>query len=142
MNPMALERTLSIIKPNAVEDGHVGSIIQRFEQEGFRVLAMRMTHLTRAQAEGFYAVHKDRPFFNDLVQFMTRSRVVLMALEREDAVAHYRHVIGATDPAKATEGTIRKLYGKSLQENAVHGSDAVDTARFEIGWFFPGHDLA
>jgi len=139
---MALERTLSIIKPNAVEDGHVGSIIQRFEQEGFRVLAMRMTHLTRAQAEGFYAVHKDRPFFNDLVQFMTRSRVVLMALEREDAVAHYRHVIGATDPAKATEGTIRKLYGKSLQENAVHGSDAVDTARFEIGWFFPGHDLA
>lgn len=139
---MALERTLSIIKPNAVEDGHVGSIIQRFEQEGFRVLAMRMTHLTRAQAEGFYAVHKDRPFFNDLVQFMTRSRVVLMALEREDAVAHYRHVIGATDPAKATEGTIRKLYGKSLQENAVHGSDAVDTARFEISWFFPGHDLA
>lgn len=139
---MALERTLSIIKPNAVEDGHVGSIIQRFEQEGFRIVAMRMTHLTRDQAEGFYAVHKGRPFFDDLVKFMTRSRVVLMALEREDAIAHYRKVIGATDPAKATEGTIRKLYGKSLQENAVHGSDAVDTARFEIGWFFPGHDLA
>lgn len=139
---MALERTLSIIKPNAVEDGHVGSIIQRFEQEGFRILAMRMTQLTRDQAEGFYAVHRGRPFFGDLVQFMTRSRVVLMALEREDAVAHYRQVIGATDPAKATEGTIRKLYGKSLQENAVHGSDAVETARFEIGWFFPGHDLA
>lgn len=139
---MALERTLSIIKPNAVEDGHVGSIIQRFEQEGFRIAAMRMAHLTREQAEGFYAVHKGRPFFDDLVQFMTRSRVVLMALEREDAVAHYRKVIGATDPAKATEGTIRKLYGKSLQENAVHGSDAVETARFEIGWFFPGHDLA
>lgn len=139
---MALERTLSIIKPNAVEDGHAGSIIQRFEQEGFRIVAMRMAHLTRGQAEGFYAVHKARPFFNDLVQFMTRSRVVLMVLEREDAIAHYRKVIGATDPAKAAEGTIRKLYAKSLQENAVHGSDGVDTASFEIGWFFPGHDLA
>lgn len=139
---MALERTLSIIKPNAVEDGHTGAILQRFEQEGFRVVAMRMAHLTRAQAEGFYAVHKERPFFADLVHFMTRSRVVLMVLEREDAVAHYRKVIGATDPAKAEPGTIRKLYAKSLQENAVHGSDAVETARFEIGWFFPGHDLA
>lgn len=139
---MALERTLSIIKPNAVEDGHTGAILQRFEQEGFRVVAMRMAHLTRAQAEGFYAVHKERPFFADLVQFMTRSRVVLMVLEREDAIAHYRKVIGATDPAKAEPGTIRKLYAKSLQENAVHGSDAVETARFEIGWFFPGHDLA
>ncbi|HQP36096.1 MAG TPA: nucleoside-diphosphate kinase [Polyangiaceae bacterium] len=139
---MALERTLSIIKPNAVEDGHTGAILQRFEQEGFRVVAMRMAHLTRAQAEGFYAVHKERPFFADLVQFMTRSRVVLIVLEREDAIAHYRKVIGATDPAKAEPGTIRKLYAKSLQENAVHGSDAVETARFEIGWFFPGHDLA
>ena len=139
---MALERTLSIIKPNAVEDGHTGAILQRFEQEGFRVVAMRMAHLTRAQAEGFYAVHKERPFFADLVQFMTRSRVVLLVLEREDAIAHYRKVIGATDPAKAEPGTIRKLYAKSLQENAVHGSDAVETARFEIGWFFPGHDLA
>ncbi len=139
---MALERTLSIIKPNAVEDGHTGAILQRFEQEGFRVVAMRMAHLTRAQAEGFYAVHKERPFFADLVQFMTRSRVVLLVLEREDAIAHYRKVIGATDPAKAEPGTIRKLYAKSMQENAVHGSDAVETARFEIGWFFPGHDLA
>ena len=139
---MALERTLSIIKPNAVEDGHTGAILQRFEQEGFRVVAMRMANLTRAQAEGFYAVHKERPFFADLVQFMTRSRVVLIVLEREDAIAHYRKVIGATDPAKAEPGTIRKLYAKSLQENAVHGSDAVETARFEIGWVFPGHDLA
>ena len=139
---MAIERTLSIIKPNAVEANHVGAIVHRFEEEGFRVVAMKMTHLSTAQAEGFYAVHKARSFFNDLISFMTRGKVVIMALEREDAVAKYREVIGATDPAKAADGTIRKLFGKNLEENAVHGSDAVATAQFEIAWFFTGNELA
>ena len=138
---MALERTLSIIKPNAVEDGHAGAILDRFEQEGFRIVAMKMIHLSRPQAEGFYAVHKERPFFNDLVTFMTRSKVVVSALEREDAIQKYREVIGATNPAKAAEGTIRKLFGKNLEENAVHGSDAPETAQFEIGWFFAANEL-
>jgi nucleoside-diphosphate kinase len=139
---MALERTLSIIKPNAVEDGHAGAILARFEQEGFRIVSMKMLHLSRPQAEGFYAVHKERPFFHDLVAFMTRSKVVVLALEREDAIRKYREVIGATDPAKAVEGTVRKLYGKNLEENAVHGSDGPDTAAFEIGWFFASNELA
>ncbi len=139
---MALERTLSIIKPNAVEQHHVGAIIERFEKEGFRIVAMKMAHLSQQQAEGFYAVHKERPFFHDLVKFMTRSRVVIMVLEREDAIAKYREVIGATDPAKAADGTIRKLYGRNVEENAVHGSDAVATAQFEIGWFFTGNELS
>ncbi|MBI5535659.1 MAG: nucleoside-diphosphate kinase [Deltaproteobacteria bacterium] len=139
---MAVERTLSIIKPNAVEDGHIGAIVSRFEQEGFRIVALRMEQLTRAKAEGFYAVHRERPFFNALVTFMTRSKVVLMVLERDSAISHYREVIGATDPAKAKDGTIRKLYGKNVEENAVHGSDAPETARFEIGWFFTGFEVA
>jgi len=139
---VALERTLSIIKPNAVEEGHVGAILHRFEQEGFRFVAMKMIQLSRQQAEGFYAVHKQRPFFQDLVAFMTRSKVVVIALEREDAIRKYREVIGATDPAKAAEGTVRKMYGKNLEENAVHGSDAKETAAFEIGWFFAENELA
>jgi nucleoside-diphosphate kinase len=139
---MALERTLSIIKPNAVEGGHTGAILARFEQEGFRIVAMKMLHLSRRQAEGFYAVHKERPFFNDLVTFMTRSKVVVLALEREAAIAKYREVIGATDPAKAAHGTIRKLYGSNVEQNAVHGSDAPETAKFEINWFFTGNELA
>ncbi len=138
---MALERTLSIIKPNAVEDGHAGAILARFEQEGFRIMAMKMLHLSRPQAEGFYAVHKERPFFQDLVSFMTRSKVVVLVLERDDAIAKYREVIGATNPDKAEEGTVRKLYGKNLEENAVHGSDAPETAKFEIGWFFAANEL-
>lgn len=139
---MAVERTLSIIKPNAVENGKIGAIVERFENEGFKIVALRMTQLTREQAEGFYAVHRERPFFSDLVRFMTRSKVVLMVLERDNAIAHYREVIGATDPAKAKDGTIRKLYGSSVEENAVHGSDGPETARFEIGWFFNGYELA
>jgi nucleoside-diphosphate kinase len=139
---MAVERTLSIIKPNAVEANNVGAILDRFEKEGFKIVAMKMQHLSRQQAEGFYAVHKERGFFKDLCSFMTRSKVVVLVLEREDAIAKYREVIGATNPEKAAEGTIRKLFGKSLEENAVHGSDAVETARFEIGWFFNGHELA
>ena len=138
---MAIERTLSIIKPNAVEDGNAGAILARFEKEGFRIVAMKMIHLSKPQAEGFYAVHRERPFFNDLVKFMTRSKVIVSVLEREDAIAKYREVIGATDPAKAAEGTVRKLYGKNLEENAVHGSDAPETAKFEIGWFFAENEL-
>jgi nucleoside-diphosphate kinase len=138
---MALERTLSIIKPNAVEDGHAGAILAQFEEEGFRIVAMKTLHLSQPQAEGFYAVHKARPFFNALVAFMMRSKVVVIVLERENAIAKYREVIGATNPDQADEGTVRKLYGKSLQENAVHGSDAPETAAFEIGWFFASNEL-
>jgi nucleoside-diphosphate kinase len=138
---MAVERTLSIIKPNAVEKGHTGEILRRFEQEGFRVVAMRMMRLSGPQAEGFYAVHRDRPFFRSLVDFMTSGKVVVIALEREGAIARYREVIGATDPSKAAPGTIRKLFGESVEANAVHGSDAPETARFEIGWFFSGDEL-
>lgn len=139
---MDLQRTLSIIKPDAVAAGHAGAILARFEKEGFRIVAMKMTRLTAAQAQGFYAVHKERPFFNDLVAFMTRSNVVLLVLEGPDIIRRYREVIGATNPAQAAPDTVRKLYGTSVEENAVHGSDAPETAKFEIGWFFAQHELA
>ncbi|MEQ9322146.1 MAG: nucleoside-diphosphate kinase [Polyangiaceae bacterium] len=138
---MALQRTFAIIKPDAMEAGHAGKILDRIITEGFKVLGMRQVHLTRAQAEGFYAVHRERPFFDELVTFMSRSPIVVLALETEDAVNKWRTVIGATDPAKADDGTIRKLYGKDLGENAVHGSDATETAAVEIGYFFPGYDV-
>ena len=138
---MALQRTFAIIKPDAMEAGHAGKILDRIITEGFKVLGMRQVHLTRAQAEGFYAVHRVRPFFDELVTFMSRSPIVVLALETEDAVNKWRTVIGATDPAKADDGTIRKLYGKDLGENAVHGSDATETAAVEIGYFFPGYDV-
>jgi nucleoside-diphosphate kinase len=131
------EQTLSIIKPDAVSKGLIGNIIARFEREGLRIAAMRMLHLTRKEAEGFYAVHRERPFFPDLVEFMTSGPVVVMVLEGDDAIEHNREIMGATDPAKAAEGTLRKLYAESIQNNAVHGSDGPDTARFEIGYFFP-----
>jgi nucleoside-diphosphate kinase len=136
-----LERTLSIIKPDAVEKRTQGAILQRLLDEGFRVLAMRQLTLTRAQAEGFYAIHRGKPFFEELVAFMTRGPVVVSALEREDAVAHYRKVIGATNPANADAGTIRKLYGASVQENAVHGSDSAENGRLECSYFFPEVEL-
>jgi nucleoside-diphosphate kinase len=139
---MAIERTLSIIKPDAVEKNHTGAIISRLESEGFIVRAMKRVHLTRAEAEGFYAEHKGRGFFDELVTFMSRGPIVIMALEREDAVAKYREVIGATDPAKAAENTIRKLYGAHVGENAVHGSDKVETAVREIGYFFAGYEVS
>lgn len=139
---MALERTLSIIKPDAVEKHNTGAIVARLEQEGFVIRAMKRIHLTRDEACGFYAEHKERGFFGELVDFMSRSPIVVMALEREDAVAKYREVIGATDPAKAAEGTIRKLYGANVGENAVHGSDKVETAAREIGYFFAGYEVA
>jgi nucleoside-diphosphate kinase len=133
---MAIERTFSIIKPDAVERDLVGKIIARFEEEGLRPVAIRRQHLSKAEAEGFYAVHSERPFFGELVEFMTRSPVVLMALEGENAVARNREIMGATNPADAAEGTIRKLYAQSIGENSVHGSDSLENAAIEIAYFF------
>lgn len=139
---MAVERTFSIIKPDAVEKNKAGAILALLEESGFKVLACKRVHLTREVAEGFYAVHKARPFFGELVQFMTRSPVFVSVLEREDAVAHYRKVMGATDPAKADAGTIRKLYGSNVGENACHGSDSLENAKIEIAYFFPASKVA
>ena len=139
---MAVERTLCIIKPDAVEKKTAGAILAKLEESGFSILALKRTHLTRPVAEGFYAVHKARPFFGELVEFMTRSPVVVAVLEREDAVAKYRGVMGATDPAKAEANTIRKLYGANVGENAVHGSDSLENAQVEIGYFFPASEVA
>jgi nucleoside-diphosphate kinase len=138
---MNVERTLSIIKPDAVEARKTGAIVSRLEEEGFKVVAMKRIHLTRAQAEGFYAEHRGRGFFDELCTFMSRGPIVVMALERENAIAKYREVIGATDPAKAAEGTIRKLFGANVGENAVHGSDKPETAVREIGYFFAGYEV-
>jgi nucleoside-diphosphate kinase len=134
---MAVERTLSIVKPNATARNLVGAIARLLEEGGLRIVAMRMTRLTRAQAEAFYEVHRERPFYGALVEFMTSGPVVAMALEGEDAIKRNREIMGATDPAKAAPGTIRKLYGENVQANAVHGSDAPETARNEIAFFFP-----
>jgi nucleoside-diphosphate kinase len=139
---MATQRTLCIIKPDAVEKRKSGAILALLEERGFHILALQRLHLTKAAAEGFYAVHKARPFFVELVSFMTRSPVIVAVLEREDAVAQYRNVMGATDPAKADAGTIRKLYGTNVGENAVHGSDSLDNAKNEIGYFFPAKEVA
>jgi nucleoside-diphosphate kinase len=137
-----MERTLAIIKPDAVAARHAGRIIQRIEEAGFQIRAMRMLRLTQAQAEGFYAVHRERPFFASLTQFISSGPVVVMALEAGDAIRKWRDLMGATDPAKAEPGTLRKEFGRSIEENATHGSDAPDTAAFELGYFFPGIDLA
>jgi nucleoside-diphosphate kinase len=136
-----LQRTLAIVKPDGVRKGVAGHVIARIEKEGFRIVAMRLHQLSRAEAQGFYAVHKDRPFFKDLVAFMTSGPVILMCLERDDAIAHWREVMGATDPAKAAEGTIRKLFATDIEKNTAHGSDAPETAAFEVGWFFRGGEL-
>ncbi len=138
---MTMERTLSILKPDAVEKNKIGEIIAMLEGASLRPIAIKRTRLTRAQAEGFYAVHRERKFFGELVEFMTRGPVVLMVLEGENAITRYREIMGATDPAKAAEGTVRKKYASSIGENAVHGSDAPETAKFEIGWFFAGSEL-
>jgi nucleoside-diphosphate kinase len=137
-----LQRTLAIVKPDGVANGVAGQVIARIEKEGFRIVAMRLHHLSRAEAEGFYAVHKERPFFKDLVAFMTSGPAVVMCLERENAIVHWREVMGATDPAKAAAGTIRKLYATNIEKNVSHGSDAPETASFELGWFFRGCELA
>ncbi len=134
---MGIERTLSIIKPDATQRHIIGKIVARFEEEGLYPVAMEMLRLTRAQAEGFYAIHRERPFFNDLVHFMSSGPVVVMVLEGEDAVRRNREIMGATDPAKAAPGTIRRLYSTTVQENTVHGSDSPETARSEIEFFFP-----
>jgi nucleoside-diphosphate kinase len=138
---MAAERTLSIIKPDAVEQRNVGNIIAMIEGAGLEILGMRMIHLTRAQAEGFYAVHKGRPFFGELIDFMMRGPVVVSALQGKNAVARYRSLMGATNPADAVEGTIRKLYGTDVGENACHGSDSVENGQIEVAYFFPEYLL-
>lgn len=138
---MAVERTFSIIKPDAVAKNLIGAIYQRFEANGLRVIAARMQHLTRAQAEGFYAVHKARPFFNDLVNFMISGPVMMQALEGENAVLKHRELMGATDPKKAAPGTIRADFASTVDENAVHGSDSLENAAIEIGFFFKPDEI-
>jgi nucleoside-diphosphate kinase len=138
---MALERTLTIIKPDAVAAGHVGDMIQALEREGFRLLAAKMVNLTKAEAEGFYAVHRARPFFQSLTEFMSSGRALVIVLEAENAVARLRELMGATDPSQAATGTLRKLYAQNIERNAIHGSDAAETAAFEISYFFPGIEL-
>jgi nucleoside-diphosphate kinase len=136
-----MERTLAIIKPDAVAARNTGRIIQRIEEAGFQIRAMRMLHLSSREAEGFYAVHRERPFFGSLTSFMAQGPVVVLALEAPDAIKKWRALMGATDPAKAEAGTLRKEFGKSIETNATHGSDAPETAAFELGYFFPGLDL-
>jgi len=136
-----MERTLCIIKPDAVKKKVQGHIIQKILDAGFQILGMKMLNLTQSQAEAFYAVHKEKPFYKDLVEFMTSGPVVTIALQKENAITDYRKLIGATDPAKADEGTVRKLYANSVQENAVHGSDSVENGMSEVGFFFSEAEL-
>jgi nucleoside-diphosphate kinase len=138
---MALEKTLTIIKPDAVSAGQVGDIIKILEANQFKIRQARLVNLTRQEAEGFYAVHRARPFFASLTEFMSSGSALVMVLERENAIARLREVMGATDPAKAADGTIRKLYAQNIEHNAIHGSDAPETAAYEIGYFFPGIEL-
>lgn len=136
-----MEQTLSIIKPDAVGHNNIGAIIDRFEKAGLRVVAASMRHLSRETAEGFYAVHRERPFFNDLVSFMTTGPVLIMVLEGDNAIKKNREIMGATNPEEAAPGTIRADYATNIEENAVHGSDALETATFEISYFFKSEDL-
>lgn len=138
---MAIERTLSIIKPDAVAKNVIGEIYSRFEKAGLKVIAARMTQLSKAEAEGFYAVHKERPFFKDLVDFMISGPVMVQVLEGDNAIAKNRDLMGATDPKKADKGTIRADFADSIDANAVHGSDAPETAAVEIAYFFPSLDV-
>lgn len=131
-----MERTLAIIKPDAVAAGHAGAILSRIGEEGFRVVGLKMIRLTRAEAEGFYAVHRERPFFGDLTAFMSSGPAIVMVLEREDAIATWRRVMGATDPEEAGEGTLRHQFGANVERNATHGSDAPGTAAIEVAYFF------
>ena len=135
------ERTLAIIKPDAVERGVAGRIIQRIEAEGFQIRAIRLVRLSRAEAEGFYAVHRERPFFGSLTAFMSSGPAIVMVLEAADAIRKWRTLMGATDPAKADAGTLRREFAQSIEQNATHGSDAPDTAASEIGYFFAGVEL-
>jgi nucleoside-diphosphate kinase len=139
---MGIERTLTIIKPDAVTAGHVGDIIKIFEANDFKIVAVRLVNLSKKEAEGFYAVHRGKAFFESLTTFMSSGRALVMVLEGEQVISRLREVMGATNPANAAHGTIRKLYATNIEHNAVHGSDAPETAAFEIGYFFPGVDLA
>ena len=137
-----MERTFAIIKPDAVASRLTGRILQRIEDEGFQIRAMRLVHLSQREAEGFYAVHRERPFFGSLTAFMSSGPAVVLALDAPDAIRKWRTLMGATDPAKADAGTLRKEFGRSIEHNATHGSDAPETAAFELGYFFPGVELA
>ena len=138
---MSVERTFSIIKPDAVAAGHTGEILAMIQKAGFRILALRMTRLSEAQARGFYAVHREKGFFEGLVKFMTEGPIVVMALEREDAIKGLRDVMGATNPEKAAEGTVRKLFAENIERNCIHGSDAPETAAVELAFFFSTAEL-
>ena len=138
---MSVQRTFSIIKPDAVAAGQAGEILAMIQQAGFKVLALRMTRISEAQARGFYAVHRERPFFEGLVKFMTEGPVIVMALERENAIAGLREVMGATNPANAAEGTIRKRFASNIERNCIHGSDAPETAEVELRFFFSTSEL-
>jgi nucleoside-diphosphate kinase len=137
-----MERTFAIIKPDAVAARYTGRIVKRIEEAGFTIRAMRLVHLTQKEAEGFYAVHRERPFFASLTKFMSSGPCVVMALEAPDAIKKWRTLMGATDPAKADAGTLRQEFGKSIETNATHGSDAPETAAYELGYFFRGMELA
>ena len=136
-----MERTLAIVKPDGVASGLIGEVVKRIEQEGLRIIAMRMEHMTQTKAEGFYYVHRERPFFKSLIEFMTSGPAVLMALEGENAILRWRALMGATDPQKADPGTIRRDMASNIERNVVHGSDAKDTASFEVNYFFSGTEL-
>ena len=138
---MATNRTFTMIKPDGVENGHIGAILEKISASGFRIVALKMTQMTTADAEAFYAVHNERPFFGELVEFMTRGPIVAAILEKDNAVEDFRTLIGATNPADAAEGTIRKLYATSMGENAVHGSDSPESAQRELGLFFDDHEF-
>ena len=137
-----LQRTFSIIKPDAVAKNAIGDILKTLEDKGFRILGMKMLQISKERAEGFYAVHASRPFFDSLTTFMSSGRIVVLALEKENAIADLRKLMGATNPANAEEGTIRKKWASNIEHNAIHGSDADETARFELSFFFAGYELA
>ena len=136
-----LQRTFSIVKPDAVAKGATGDILRMIQEKGFRIIGMKMIEINKKQAEGFYAVHVSRPFFDSLTTFMSSGPIVVLALEKENAIADLRKLMGATNPANAEEGTVRKKWASSIEHNAIHGSDAEDTARFELSYFFPGYEL-
>ncbi|MGA7884899.1 MAG: nucleoside-diphosphate kinase [Acidobacteriaceae bacterium] len=136
------QRTFSIIKPDAFRKGHAGAILAEMEKAGFRIVGIKKLSISKTQAEGFYYVHKERPFFPSLTSFMSSGPIIAMVLEKDNAIADLRKLMGATNPANADEGTIRKKFASSIEENAIHGSDAEDTAKFEIGYFFAGYELA